>query len=394
MCTGPAFGDPKACDIIKTLYERTYIINNYQADITVKKHDPDYLGELFQEARDIPGDAIYDGKISFYRPNYFNLMLGISKNRKMEIVSDDGVQLFLRAPFTVNYQSEISLKSPDSQPDSLHPLLSTEIPFSLMSGSSLAILPSPIGAIMAFEPANRLLQSPVAAPTTANSRTFNGDITNLMHAMNLVFPYNLRGHAPEDYIELKGSENVYGEDCYVLNLSSTARGEITLWVNKKNCYVMRVEYSDPDTGRKIDGYFNDFEVYRKNGNNYHYFRAMEVTMDNRLLYSARFSHFEFNIDTGKIFGFVDPSKMWKFSNTGFCSYCRPHACCNGCRKSDPEGMLDKTEPFFKDLLSLYQNPLFVSVILSYVLIFILIVLGHLARGYGKSRMTREIFRSE
>jgi len=361
LCTAPSFGASNASEILEKLYEQTFIINNYQADIIVMKHDPGFLYKLFPEGKEVAGDFPCKGKVSFYRPCCFNLMFELSTERKLELISNDGMRLYLRAPFTVTCPKKC--------------------------------FPSPYVSVVDFVPGETLTYAPFFAPTTADTVTFNGDMTAVMHAVNIVFPYILRNRVPEDLLEPVGSEKVSGEDCHVLKLSTAAYGEITLWIHKKDSYVMREQYYDSDTGRKIDGYFEKFAVYTKDGKNYHFFKAVEVTMDDRLIYSASLSRFEFNIDSVKVFGYIAPSKMWNFSGKIHICNCASNVHADSEHTGDEGESFTQKLPFFRDLFPLCQDPIFFSLILSYVIIFILLVLGRLVHRYTRSVMTQELFRS-
>jgi len=369
VCTGPSFGGPKAKEILEKLYDQAQIINNFQADIIVMKQDPAFLEKLFPEAKSIAGAVPYKGRVSFYRPNYFNLMFELSTERKMELVSDDGVRLMLRAPFTVSYPIESS-PTPSPSPT---PSLSPGATPSPTAEPSPSPSPSPTGNGVVFVPDRTLTQTPSATPAIANTQTFNGDLTNIMHAINLVFPYTLKAHVPEDFSEVTRSEKVYDEDCFVLNLSTTARGEVTLWVSKKNNYVMKFLYSDPDTNKEISAYYKNFTTYEKNGKTFCFAQSMEATLDNKLLYSAEITNFDINIDTTKIFGYVDPNKMWKFGESKFRYGKR-------LRVGRIESPLERV---------IFLNP-----IASTIVIFLLFGLGYYGYKYIKFVTTRKLFRHE
>lgn|GEM_PF-1318461 len=368
-CSAPSLAAPKAKELLEKLYEPPKIINNYQADIIVMKQDPAYLEKLFPEAKKASGAVPYKGKVSFYRPNYFNLMLELSTDRKMELVSDDGVRMMLREPFTVSYPVESS-PSPSPTPS---PSLSPGATPSPAAAVSPSPSPSPTGNGVVFVPDKTLTQTPSATPMIANTETFRGDLTSQMHAINLVFPYDLKAQIPENYTSVAGTEKVYNEDCYVLDISTTARGEMTLWLNKKYNYIMKLQYSDPETNKPIDAYYKNFTTYNKDGKTFYFAQSMEVMLDGRIIYSAEITKFDINIDTTKIFGYVDPSKMWKFGESKF--------------RYGKKLRIQRVE-------TPLEKVIFLSPILSTFVIFLLAGLGYYGYRYIKFVTTRKLFKRE
>ncbi|MDQ7823747.1 MAG: hypothetical protein RDV48_13195 [Candidatus Eremiobacteraeota bacterium] len=301
-----------AGQIMDKVYEKTLSVNNFQADIIILKQDPYYLDRFFPETRNQPGTVPFKGKVSFYKPNYFNLMFETPDKKIMSLFSMDGVGLVLREQFSTVYPAGFQpgvTPTPTASPGA------TSTPSPTESGPSPSS-PSPTvsesTSVYNFTPSSSLSASPGSTEAPGTPMSFSGDVTQDMHALALAFPFCLKMRTPEDYADIIGSEKIYDEDCYVLNVGSTIRGEFTIWVNKKTYYINKIRYFDPGNNKEVDGYFKNFNEFTKDGKTFYFFQAMEVSVDGKMVVEAELTNFEINIPTKDIFGYVDPSLVWKF----------------------------------------------------------------------------------